>query len=430
MSEPRLLVRLDPAIVVGTGLVLTLFSSNWFRLGLPSSIAPDRILLLLGSLLVLARMPGAGERPVLRIRFVHLMMAAVIAYGTFSALRVGSLAGSSSVFGLVDRLGLLPFAMFVIVPMTFHDERRRSWLLAGFVLVGAYLSLTAIAEVIGPHALVFPRYILDPNAGIHFGRARGPFLEATVNGLVMFACGAAAVIASRAWHRPSARLTAAIVAALCAFSLLLTLQRSVWISSTAAVAVTILFTPALRRFLLPAAVVVAAMIGAAFLFTPGLASKAQARGSQQATIWQRQNTDVAAFNMILQNPLLGVGWNQFTKVSAGYMRVSPSYPFDVTATLIVHNVYLSYGSELGLVGLFLWALAVCLGAGGAIVRRGPPTLVPWRIALLAIVLMWLITGLFSPLLNLPANVVLWAWAGIVCTPWQLERVRAQAMRGP
>ena len=416
----RLAASVDPAVVIGGGLMLTLFNSNWSHLGVPTSVAPDRMLLLAGSVLLLARVPAARDRPKLRIAKVHVAMAAVIAYGTVSALRVGSLSASSAVWGLVDRLGVLPFAMFVIVPMAFHDERRRSWLLAGFVAVGAYLGLTSVALMIGPHALVWPRYILDPNLGIHYGRARGPFLEATVNGLMMFGCAIAALIASRTWRTAAWRRVAIAVAGVCAFSLFLTLQRSVWIGGSVAVLVTMLLTPGLRRYVVGLAVVVIASVGVALAVDPGLALKAQARSSDQETVWQRQNIDVAAVNMIKANPLLGVGWNRFTGVDAQYAQVSPSYPFDITTTLIVHNVYLSYAAELGLIGLALWGLAFCLGVGGAIVRRGPPSLVPWRIGLLAIAIMWLVAALFSPLLNLPPNILLWAWAGVVFSPWQLE----------
>ena len=417
----RLMDRVDPAVIIGAGLVLTMFSSNWGLLGLPNQVAPDRILLLIGTILLLARTPSAAHRPRLHIRAVHLAMAAVIAYATLSALHVGTLQGSTSVFGLIDRLGLLPFATFVIVPMAFYNERRRSWLLAGFVAVGAYLGVTSVAVMIGPHALVWPRYILDPNVGIHYGRARGPFLEATVNGLMMFGCAVAAVIASRIWRKPAARRVAIAVAGLCAFSLFLTLQRSVWIGATAAVVVTMLLTPGLRRAIVPLAIVVTVSVGVALVAVPGLAAKVQARSDQQDTIWQRQNTDVAAVNMIEANPLFGVGWDRFTRADAEYAQISPSYPFDITATLIVHNVYLSFGAELGLVGISLWALAFCLGVGGALVRRGPPELVPWRIGLLAVAIMWLVAALFSPLINLPANILLWAWAGVVYSPWQLKR---------
>ena len=45
-------------------------------------------------------------------------------------------------------------------------------LLVTIVAMGVYLSCTAMLEAGHVWSFVFPRYIADPNLGIHFGRAR------------------------------------------------------------------------------------------------------------------------------------------------------------------------------------------------------------------------------------------------------------------
>ena len=108
-------------------------------------------------------------------------------------------------------------------------------------------------EAVGPHALVFPQYILDPSYGYHAERARGPFVEATANGVGLYAGAVAAAVALASW-RGRGKAIAAAVLTVCALGLLLTLTRSVWVATVVATALTLAILPGLRRFLLPAAV--------------------------------------------------------------------------------------------------------------------------------------------------------------------------------
>ena len=90
--------------------------------------------------------------------------------------------------------------MFAIAPLAFRTEAQRKIFLGVLVALGGYLGLTALFETVGPHALVFPRYITNPELGYHVGRARGPFLEAEANGIALFICGIAAAVAASTWR--------------------------------------------------------------------------------------------------------------------------------------------------------------------------------------------------------------------------------------
>ena len=68
------------------------------------------------------------------------------------------------------------------------------------VWFGLYLGITAFFEIVGPHALVFPHFILDIGWGTE--RAQGPFLEPTVNGVALFVCAVSSAIALGAWTAP------------------------------------------------------------------------------------------------------------------------------------------------------------------------------------------------------------------------------------
>ena len=66
----------------------------------------------------------------------------------------------------------MPFLLYLVAPAAFATERQRTILLGTLAVVGAYLGATAFFEMIGPHSLVFPSFILNPALGNHDGRAR------------------------------------------------------------------------------------------------------------------------------------------------------------------------------------------------------------------------------------------------------------------
>src|SRR3712207_595727 len=118
--------------------------------------------------------------------------------------------------------------------------------------------------------------------------------------------------------------------------------------------------------------------------------------------------------MIEDRPLFGFGWSRFKEESPPYYRQSNDFPLGETGNL--HNVYLSNAVDLGLVGFALWAAALAAALGGAIVRRGPPELVAWKVGLLAVTLCMLITWATAPALFVLPTLLLWLWAGLAWGP--------------
>lgn len=429
-----LIWHLDPAWTIMGAICLSVFGGSWTQIGLPASlpIPPDRLLLVAGVAALLLRAPAAKARPTIKLWPIHWLLAVTLLYAATSALIADTLLTNDGFFRLFDRFGVAAFGMFLLAPALFRGSRRRNIFLGGLVAVGAYLGLTALFETIGPAALVIPKYILNPNLGIHADRARGPFLEAEANGIALYFCGVAAVLAYAAWgHRPALRTATAAIAALCASGCLFTLQRAVWIGALAATIVTLLAFRELRRFVLPAAGVAATLVVGAFLFIPGFAGKAEQRAGNQQSLWDRTNLTSAAVRMVEARPLLGFGWGRFPDTSPPYFQQDPNVPLTAVGpdscsttsptisgiippcTQVAHNSYLSNAAELGLVGSVLWCLSFILAIGGAIWRRGPPEWRPWRAGLLAIALMWGVVVFFTPLEGPFSPVVLWAWAGIV-----------------
>ncbi len=206
-------LAVDPAVLLTLGVFLTPFAGNWQQLGLPGILAPDRLLIAATVGLVLLR-AVTGRRPLPPLRPVHWVLALALLWAVGSALVSHTLFQRASRLKIVEAYGAFPFLIFYLAPVIYDTPRRRQMLLTALVILGAYLGLTVLFEMVGPHALVWPKYIDNPNYGIHRGRGRGPFADAVANGFGLYTCGLAACIAVTKW-RGSARIAAGGVAALC-----------------------------------------------------------------------------------------------------------------------------------------------------------------------------------------------------------------------
>ncbi|HYA69488.1 MAG TPA: O-antigen ligase family protein, partial [Acidimicrobiales bacterium] len=373
----------------------------------------DRIVFLIG----LTMMVMGGVRrvsPERRLVFspIHLLLAAVVLYATLSALGAGTLTGSVGFYALLDRLGVIPFALFTLAPLLFGSSRGRNTLLVVLVVVGLYLGVTSFLEGVGLNHFVVPSYITNPAVGIHYGRARGPFVEAVANGLSMFMCAAAALVALTVWRSRLARFACYSTVVLSAAGVIFTLTRAVWLGAVAGTIVAVAYDRRLRRRLV--SILAAGALGSIVLLiaVPSLASKAAARSAEAAPVWDRYNTNKAALWGWEQHPIFGIGWETFITKGPAYLREAGTYPL-TGAGLEVHNVFLSHLVELGAVGSLLWIWALVAGVGGAAFRRGPPELYPWRLALIAMFTCFLVVANLGPLSYPFPNLMLWLWAGIV-----------------
>jgi putative inorganic carbon (HCO3(-)) transporter len=409
-----LALTIDLAWTFSAAIVLSVLSGNAQHVGLP--IPPDRVAVAVGLGVLVLR--SGRERP-LRFGFAHWALVVAAGWAIVSAAWANTLTHHDGLYGLLDRFGLVPFLLFVLAPRIFPGERERMILIGTLVGLGLYLGLTAVLESVGLDALIFPRYIADPSVGIHFGRARGPFVEAVADGLALFGCGVAAAVAFTRWRAPSARWLAAAVVVLDLVGILLTLTRAVWIAAAVVPLVVMLSSRRLARYALPAVLAGVVVLGAVYTTVPGLSTKVDQRSVSQRPVWDRINTDDAALRMVAARPLTGFGWDTFRTKSVGYMRQHAGFP--ITGVGIpVHNVPLSHAVELGLVGLALWALAFAAGVLAPALRRAPPALEPFRLGLLALALCWLIVACFGPLGYAFPTLLLWTWAGVVHAGREVE----------
>jgi O-antigen ligase len=409
VSLGYLALQVNPAFAFAAALVLTPFAANWDVLGIPGPLSPDRLLLVTAIGATLVRMARSRELLQIRLQPVHWALIAAIVLIVVSGFGHEILLEKGAFIRALQIWGILPFLAFFVAPYAFRTQEDRMILLAAMVAMGAYLGLTALFETIGLRQFVFPSYINDPDFGTHFGRARGPFVEAVTNGIALYVCTVASTIAFFAWKKVSARLIAGSVATLCLFGCFFTLQRSVWLGTVVATLLALLAVRQLRRYILPTIIAGFAVVLVALALVPGLSANVSERSSTQGTIWGRESTNAAAINMVEARPLTGFGLDQFDEQSGPYFQLSDDYPLLKTA---VHNLFLSYAADLGLPGVFLWTLAFALAVGAALLLRAPPELRPWQIGLIAVAAFYLIVANFVPPAVYP-NLIVWLWAGVV-----------------
>lgn len=414
-------LTIDPAVLLTMGVFLTPFAGNWQQLGVPGILAPDRLLIAATISVVLLR-AATGRLQLPRLRPVHFVLALALLWVVCSALISHTLFQKASGLKIVEAYGAFPFLIFYLAPVIYNTPQRRQMLLVALVVLGAYLGFTVLFEMAGPHSLVWPKYIDNPNYGIHRGRGRGPFADAVANGFALYTCALASCVAVTKW-RGSARIAAGGVAVLCAIGTLLTLERSVWIGVVVATVVMLVAFARLRHLAVPVIVGGVAAVLLALVLVPGLATKVQSRASEQGPVWDRENLTVAAVNMIAARPLLGFGWSRFTETSGPYFRQSQDFPLTAT-TVDVHNYFLGYAVELGLVGLLIWVVGFLMGGVSTLATRAPPELEPWRITFLGIAVCFVVVANSVPP-TVFMNEAYWLWAGVI---WSARSVLPSGTR--
>ena len=181
-----LLTRVDVSVIVVVGLFLQLFSGNWSLMGIPLPL--DRLVLAVALIVLVLKGPRWVSTRRLVIRPLHLALLTAAAWAIASGIIAGTIFGHLGFYSLLDRFGLVPFAMFTLAPLIFGSAKQRNTLLIGLVAIGLYLGADGVLEGLHVWRLVFPSYIANPNVGIQWGRARGPMLETTGYGFCIL-CG-------------------------------------------------------------------------------------------------------------------------------------------------------------------------------------------------------------------------------------------------
>jgi len=246
-----------------------------------------------------------------------------------------------------------PAFLFLVMRQSPVNRRVTNSVLSLLALLGVYLGLTALAETAGVWSVVFPRYIADPELGLHFGRARGPALNSVSLGVYLGVCfWAAWVLLPRVNRVAQLALFAALP--LMAVAIMLTYTRSTWLGLAASgVAVLAVQTP--RRLRLPVlgATALVGVIAAGALWQSLLyLEREDSGGVSKHSVQQRAAFAYVSWNMFRDHPLTGVGFGRFYDQKLPYLSDrSQSFELESLRELHHHNTFLSLLTETGLVGM-------------------------------------------------------------------------------
>lgn len=399
----------------------SLFSGYTDELGLPLPI--DRLVFAAGlGLLVLS--PEAWRR--LRFRWVHGAFLLSVLGIVLSSVMAGSITASDPLFALLDRI-IVPFTLFTVAPVVWSTPQRRDLLLRCLVLVSVYLGVTAVLELVAP-AYVWPRYIVDPEVGIQFGRARGPFGASEAAGLVMAMTGAASGLAA-ARFRGVWQLLAVLGFVACILGMALTLTRSIWLGAVVALMIVCYLERRVRAAALATTLVIVLVGALVIASVPSLIESFTERATTSRSLYDRANTNAAGLRIVADRPLTGVGWQRFvTDDGVDYVRQADDYPL-TNVRIEIHNVPLSRAAETGVPVAAVYVLAV-LGSLFLPVlgRRRDREHEEWRLVALVAIVSWGVAAMLSPVPYPTANYLVWLLAGVVSAPFFIRTVPLSTAR--
>ncbi len=330
----------------------------------PLPLTIDRLALLgvIAAYVVQRRLGKADPKPMTPLDWLLLAFLASL---TISMLLAGWQASpheTSPVWRLAGGY-LIPFCVYWIARQSPLSESRLRHVLGAMVAFGAYLAVTGLCETAGLWSFVFPRYIADPNVGLHFGRARGPMVHSVTYGVYLSTALLALWQLLRTAPTRPRKLALAALVPLFAAGLYVSLTRSVWMGAgiAALVVVAMTFPAPWRRLAFGGAIA-----GALFLLVFKLDSiiGLQREGSVADTrnsVDMRGSFAYVSWLMFQDRPIWGFGFGQFPTAKLDYLADRTSdLPLEQIRGYVHHNGYLSLLTETGLVGLGLF-LAVLTG---------------------------------------------------------------------
>ena len=414
-----------------------------------SVITLDRVLVaaLVGYYLIDRRL---NPRPVIQIAVPDVLLALVLVI-----LFVSTFANDWRIDGAQPAsrflfLYLMPATMYWLGRETKVGTDQARWLILCFALFGIYLALTAVAEMRGWSAFIFPRYIISSEFEEFLGRGRGPFLNPSANGIHMTTALACLLML---WPRCNMQVRVAIVlgAIILAAGCFATLTRCVWLGMVlGSMTLVWLCFPRRIRLGLLTLVFCAMALGVSVGWNHLVAFKRDkdVPASQMAESAKlRPMLAAVAWQMFQEKPLTGYGLGQYSHhddVFIAARRVD--MPLDRVRPYHQHNFILSLLTETGVAGTLPFIGLICCWATAAL-QLWKNHAVPLEIRQLGLVFLvclvnYVTNGTFQDVTLIPTvNLLLFYLGGITVSAvmategsqrWQWRRLLAgvQKHHGP
>jgi len=342
-------------------IVGTVFGPAFFSIDGPLLISIDRV--LFGIVCVIAFFSLRGKTAHLpSLTASDGVVVFYVAWVFFSAIRGDAPAGSSPTGTWIFYV-LLPALMYGVVRVARVRDMDLRRLESIMLALGLYLAITGFFEARGWYALVFPRYIADPEVWEFFGRGRGPLLNPSANGIVLtMGLAIAAVRLLRAGR--GGQLVYGFAVLVMMAGIYATLTRSVWIGGFLALA--IIFwnvTPRWTKVLGLCAGVLLAGFVVAGLKDQLLRMKRDKNLSAEESVKSiqlRPLLAIVAWEMFKDAPVAGHGFGHYFQHSMDYYAIRGyDMPLENTRGYYQHNVLLSIAVNNGIVGLAAFTFLLC-----------------------------------------------------------------------
>lgn len=353
---PKLRMSLLCAIVLVTG---TFFGPAFFSIDGPLQVSVDR--LLLGGLIALATsLVLRGNLRIPQFSTIDYLVGAMVLWYFVCTITAGDAPKGVSPIGAWLFYIFLPATVYALVRIARPTANDIKVVISITIGVGVYLAIIGFCETRGWYALVFPRYIVDIKVWEFLGRARGPLMNPSANGIVLTIALSFAVI--RGYYGSRTEVVAyAILSLVILLGVYSTLTRGVWIGAVLAV-VAMLWksTPRWAKVLGVVSVMLFGSMAAMGLKEQLLNMKRDKNLSAEdsaKSVALRPLLAIVAYEMFKDSPVTGHGFAVYRKASLPYHQ-TPSYdlPLEQAIGYYQHNIFLSALVDTGLIGLTLFAL--------------------------------------------------------------------------
>jgi len=337
-------------------VVIAALGYNFYTFRLGITVSFDRLMLpfLIGMYLLHRKMGRTVPKPVSRVDICLFFLIGILfadtVYGGFTIEGAEDMA--SPAYRLLTGY-FVPLLIYWIARNSPLDRSTLRIVYAALLGFGVYLAFTGIMEATGSYWAVYPKYITDPELGIHFGRARGPMLQSVCLGLYIDAALLALWMLAKDMKGRGILLIAIIAPLLCAGAFF-TYTRSVWIGAVGGLAALLFLTLRRRwRYLVLGTIAASAIILVTFKIDSILGFE---RGQDAQTVRRsaesRASFAYVSWLMFQDRPLIGYGFGQFPVAKTEYLADRKTdLVLEAIRTDIHHNLFLSMLVDAGIIGL-------------------------------------------------------------------------------
>lgn len=297
------------------------------------------------------------KRPLSPVRWTELALWGVTIYVAISGLVQGGFTSGYPGAGITILLNLLllPAVVYSIILRTAWTTRDLNLCMIVLTVFGAYLGITAILEKTPLSWVVIPPDVVDPSFEQHWGRSRGPFLQAEFNGAVMVQLLPVTLYLAVSCGR-FLRIFAILTSSLLCLGSYLTETRAVLLSLMLILITGAVFRRPQRRIYAVLFLLLLSVGLMKYLYGGTVIPRLDDMGP----IHDRLKLLAVTFDMILKHPLAGIGYGNFDLLQEKFFdprtKIVATFTEGAFWSGGTHNTLLTLFAESGFLvgGLFLF----------------------------------------------------------------------------